>query len=117
MSRHIKNPVARSPLLRKGGAHVPSKSGQRGRMKCVMQQEIRDWKDEQLFISSTEMKLENNDDVSQDEQFLIKNKGNEYIALFYFSQNYCNSPLSILVFFTSDGLSRSIKLVGINGSA
>jgi hypothetical protein len=41
MQRHkVRNPVAQSPLLRKGGAHVQSKSGQRQKEKNKLKQEI-----------------------------------------------------------------------------
>jgi hypothetical protein len=43
MRRHkVRNPVACSPLLRKGGAHVQSKSGQRQKEKNKLKQEVRD---------------------------------------------------------------------------
>ena len=42
MRRHkVRNPVACSPLLRKGGAHVQSKSGQRQKEKNKLKQEVR----------------------------------------------------------------------------
>ena len=42
-----RNPVARSPLLRKGGAHVKSKTGQRLRSRLNTQDAIDEWWDEQ----------------------------------------------------------------------
>ncbi len=45
MRRHkVRNPVACSPLLRKGGAHVQSKSGQRQKEKNKLKHEVRDLK-------------------------------------------------------------------------
>jgi len=38
-----RNPVARSPLLRKGGAHVKSKTGQRVRSRLSMEDAIDEW--------------------------------------------------------------------------
>lgn len=40
----LRNFVARTPLLRKGGVHVKSKSGQRAQVKKAVKQEMRDWK-------------------------------------------------------------------------
>lgn len=42
----IRNPVARSPLLRKGGAHVESKTGQRVRARLATNTAIDEWLDE-----------------------------------------------------------------------
>lgn len=42
----IRNPVARSPLLRKGGAHVKSRTGQRVRARLSTSGAIDDWLDE-----------------------------------------------------------------------
>jgi len=62
MRRHkVRNPVACSPLLRKGGAHVQSKSGQRQKEKNKLKQELRI------------LKIGKN----------IKEKGNHLITLFY----------------------------------
>ena len=41
-----RNPVALSPLLRKGGAHVKSKTGQRVRTRLATQNAIDDWWEE-----------------------------------------------------------------------
>lgn len=68
MRRHkVRNPVACSPLLRKGGAHVQSKSGQRQRDKSKVKQEINEWK------NSKEFRL-----FKQE----IKEKGNQGVTLF-----------------------------------
>lgn len=40
----IKNPIARAPILRKGGAHVKSKSSQRAKAKKDTQKALDDWK-------------------------------------------------------------------------
>lgn len=42
----VRNPVARSPLLRKGGAHVKSKTGQRVRSRLSTNEVVDDWLDE-----------------------------------------------------------------------
>ena len=38
-----RNPVAQSPLLRKGGAHQVSKSGQRGRSRMALSSALDEW--------------------------------------------------------------------------
>ncbi len=45
-NRTIRNPVARSPLLRKGGVHSQSKTGQRVNNRLQTQSAIDDWLDE-----------------------------------------------------------------------
>lgn len=45
-NRFNRNPVARSPLMRKGGAHAQSKSGQRSRQRLSTLSGIDDWLDE-----------------------------------------------------------------------
>jgi len=66
MRRHkIRNPVARSPLLKKGGAHVQSKSGQRKRSKNALTKELNDYFKERPSQSA------------------IKNQGDLRIALFF----------------------------------
>lgn len=45
ISRRPRNPVARSPLLRKGGMHQKAKSGQRAEAKLHMQQEAENWRE------------------------------------------------------------------------
>ncbi len=42
-NRPIRNPVAQSPLLRKGGAHVKSKTGQRVRARLSTHLAIDEW--------------------------------------------------------------------------
>ena len=42
----VRNPVARSPLLRKGGAHVPSKSGLHSQGKLATLNAIDEWLDD-----------------------------------------------------------------------
>lgn len=51
--RFNRNPVARSPLMRKGGTHVHSKSGQRSRQRLSTSSGIEDWLDE-LESASTQ---------------------------------------------------------------
>ena len=41
-----RNPIARSPLLRKGGAHTSTASGQRQRRQQQVQDEIHEWMDD-----------------------------------------------------------------------
>jgi hypothetical protein len=43
----VRNPVAQSPLLRKGGPHVKSKSGQRTRSRLSTNSAMDEWLDEQ----------------------------------------------------------------------
>lgn len=42
----VRNPVAQSPLLRKGGPHVKSKTGERVRAKLSANSAIDDWLEE-----------------------------------------------------------------------
>ncbi len=44
--RRPRNPVALSPLLRKGGIHEKSKSGIRAEHKQKLQTELIDWREE-----------------------------------------------------------------------
>jgi len=44
MRTKVKNLAAASPLLRKGGTHVKSKSGQRVKAKNEVKKAVRDWK-------------------------------------------------------------------------
>lgn len=41
-----RNPIAQSPLLRKGGAHAKSKTGQRVRARINTDSAIEEWLDE-----------------------------------------------------------------------
>lgn len=41
-----RNPVARSPLMKKGGVHQKSRSGQRQQERDVVQSELDEWADE-----------------------------------------------------------------------
>jgi len=40
----VRNPIARDPLLRKGGAHVKSKSRQRAQVKRDVKKDVDEWK-------------------------------------------------------------------------
>lgn len=42
----VRNPVARSPLLRKGGAHAESKTGQRVQARLATNSAVDEWLDE-----------------------------------------------------------------------
>ncbi len=41
-----RNPVARSPLLRKGGAHQTSPSAKRQQSRDALRDEAQDWREE-----------------------------------------------------------------------
>lgn len=45
-NRRIRNPVALSALLRKGGPHIKSKTGQRVRSRLSTNSAVDDWLDE-----------------------------------------------------------------------
>lgn len=45
-ARTVGNPVARSPLMRKGGVHERSASGQRVRARLSTRAALEDWLDE-----------------------------------------------------------------------
>ena len=47
MARKPRNPVARSPLLRKGGAHRKSRSAERMRSKRELKEEAEDEREKQ----------------------------------------------------------------------
>jgi len=47
MPTHRRNPVARSPLMRKGGAHVKSKTGQRTKNRQSTLYAVDEWYEEQ----------------------------------------------------------------------
>jgi len=42
--RTLRNPIASDPRLRKGGAHVKSKSRQRARVKRDVKKDVDEWK-------------------------------------------------------------------------
>ncbi|MDM8559548.1 hypothetical protein [Candidatus Parabeggiatoa sp. HSG14] len=44
MSTKVNNPVARAPILQKGGAHVKSKSSQRTQVKNDLKRAVNEWK-------------------------------------------------------------------------
>lgn len=46
MATKVRNPVARTPILGKGGAHVKSRSGERHKLKQQIQREARQWSKE-----------------------------------------------------------------------
>ncbi len=39
----LRNPIARAPILRKGGAHVKSKSSQRTQVKRDIRRKVDEW--------------------------------------------------------------------------
>lgn len=44
--RRFRNPVARSPLLRKGGVHTTSRSGIRHNQRQALEAELDNWREE-----------------------------------------------------------------------
>ncbi len=44
--QNVRNPVARSPLLRKGGPHIKSTTGQRQQTRQSTQNMVDEWLDE-----------------------------------------------------------------------
>ena len=44
--RRFRNPVAQSPLLRKGGPHERSRSGERQNQRQALEAELDSWRDE-----------------------------------------------------------------------
>lgn len=47
-----RNPVARSPLLRKGGAHQQTKTNQRRNASQALEGQLEDWRDDLEFERS-----------------------------------------------------------------
>lgn len=45
-NRPIRNPVAQSPLLHKGGPHVKSKTGQRAQARLSTNSAVDEWQEE-----------------------------------------------------------------------
>lgn len=43
-TKKFRNPVARAPILRKGGAHVKAKSSQRAKAKKEINRAVAEWK-------------------------------------------------------------------------
>ncbi len=50
-----RNPVARSPLLKKGGAHEPSKTNQRRNARYALEAQLEDWREELEFERSLKL--------------------------------------------------------------
>ncbi len=50
-----RNPVARSPLLKKGGAHEPSKTNERRNAKHALEMQLEDWREELEFERSLKL--------------------------------------------------------------
>lgn len=42
-SNRRRNPVAAAPILRKGGAHQPSKTAERSQVRARLRRETADW--------------------------------------------------------------------------
>jgi len=66
----VRNPVARSPLLRKGGAHIKSKTGQRVRARLSTNSAINEWQEEWIDDFENENEIEENKG-STDSPFLM----------------------------------------------
>lgn len=64
-----RNPVARSPLMRKGGAHQTGESAQRQHKRQALQYQLDDWRDELEFEREQTALRENLIDPSGDEVF------------------------------------------------
>jgi len=47
-----RNPVARSPLLRKGGVHQETKTNQRRNARQALEGQLEDWRDDLEFERS-----------------------------------------------------------------
>ncbi len=45
----LRNPIARAPILRKGGAHVKAKSSQRAKVKKDTRKAVDEWKTSRSF--------------------------------------------------------------------
>jgi hypothetical protein len=59
--RRFRNPVARSPLLRKGGPHQISRSGERRNQRQALEAELDSWWEE-----SDELDWQTAESVSED---------------------------------------------------
>lgn len=75
-NRVIRNPVAQSPLLRKGGAHTQSRTGQRVRSRVSVSSAIEDWQNEIEVNDSL-----NTNKESENSPYLIAT--NNFSSLFY----------------------------------
>lgn len=85
----VRNPVAQSPLLRKGGAHVKSKTGQRVRFRLSTNDAVDDWLDE-LEDERQNQEKENGEQMLPD-FFGVLVKG-----FARFNTKYCYSPFPYL---------------------
>ena len=45
-TRKIRNPLARAPILHKGGVHIKTKANQRNQARQAIKQAIKEWKNE-----------------------------------------------------------------------
>ncbi len=75
----LRNPVAMSPLLRKGGVHKRSKSGVRASSKLETQAATADWReilDEECLDNTTHPLKDSGDDLLQPSffRYFLKNK-------------------------------------------
>lgn len=64
----LRNPVATSPLLRKGGVHQRSKSGARANVKRETENALADWREcleEECMSTTTNPQSDSGDDLSQ----------------------------------------------------
>ena len=82
----LRNPVAMSPLLRKGGVHKRSRSGVRADAKRETQDAISDWRQnlEEEYLETTDRTRSNfGDDFLKSPllQFFSKNKQHSFSLL------------------------------------
>lgn len=70
--RRFRNPVAQSPLLRKGGPHERSRSGERQNQRQALEAELDSWRDEIDDLEwQTEEPVPEGTDSSQHLHFLL----------------------------------------------
>ena len=62
-----RNPVARSPLLKKGGAHQVTKTTDRRNTRQAVKSQLEDWRDDLAFERSLK-------DQSSFDELLFKNR-------------------------------------------
>lgn len=60
---NIGNPVARSPLLRKGGAHQRARSGERQRQRADLGTAMEQWREEETIDLDNEDRLDDQEDA------------------------------------------------------
>ncbi len=81
---NIRNHVARSPLLRKGGAHTKSKTGQRVRERLSTSSAIEDWREE-LEEEKQNQEIKDGEQMLPVDFMLLKHLNNYSTGLNYIS--------------------------------